>query len=390
MKRVWLIIVIIAASFIIPILSLQHLPDRIVTHWGIHDEPNGTMGKTIGVFFSPVLSLVFLGIFLLLPKIDPFKNNIEKFREQFDLFLVVFLLFMLYINSLVIAWNLGFVQSLTTWFIPGLGILLYYTGVFILHSEQNWFFGIRTPWTLSSEFVWKKTRVFGSILFKIAGAAVIIGGLWRDYLFHIILVSVLLASIIPLIASYVFYVREPLDRAQGIINKYYEKGSLAHKIVTIHGKMVAKKAVAVARRVPELSPDIRFIQEAALLHDIGIIKVNAPQIGCGGSEPYIKHNILGAKILLQEGLERDAKVAENHVDIKKQDIIKQGLPLPHKDFIPATIEEDIISFCDRFYSKVPGKERDEKSVSQIIKEQKKYQKDKRFLEWCKTFKEPLT
>lgn len=145
-----------------------------------------------------------------------------------------------------------------------------------------------------------------------------------------------------------------------IIQKYYEPGSALYRILVIHSLLVANRALEIARayqaRHHDAAPDILFIEEAALLHDIGIFRCDAPTIRCFGREPYIKHGIIGGEILEQEGLMRHALVCERHtgVGITKAEVLEQKLPLPLRDYLPVTLEEKIICLADRFYVKNPA------------------------------------
>jgi uncharacterized protein len=114
-----------------------------------------------------------------------------------------------------------------------------------------------------------------------------------------------------------------------------------------------KRAVSICDKHPELKMDRQFIIEAAMLHDIGIFRCDAPGIECFGTEPYICHGRIGAEILRSEGFPRHARVCERHTGagITKEEIIKQNLPLPHQDFLPETLEEKVICYADKFYSK---------------------------------------
>jgi uncharacterized protein len=138
-----------------------------------------------------------------------------------------------------------------------------------------------------------------------------------------------------------------------IIEKYYSPQSEAYEILVNHSRLVAEKAVEIARNKPDLNADIPFVEEAAWLHDIGIFLTHAPSIGCSGDYPYICHGYLGADLLRREGLPRHALVAERHTGtgISLGEIIEQELPLPHRDMRPVSVEEQIVCFADKFYSK---------------------------------------
>lgn len=138
-----------------------------------------------------------------------------------------------------------------------------------------------------------------------------------------------------------------------IIRKYYTLDSLAGQSLLIHSQLVRDKAQALAIKHPEMDLDIPFIQEAAMLHDIGIFLTKAPDIGCFGEHPYICHGYLGADLLRAEGLPRHALVCERHTGagISLEMIKEQHLPLPLRDMLPITLEEKLIAFADKFYSK---------------------------------------
>lgn len=138
-----------------------------------------------------------------------------------------------------------------------------------------------------------------------------------------------------------------------IILKYYPHDNELRNILLVHSRCVAKRALTIAKSHPEWNLDLRFIAEAAMLHDIGITQCNAPGICCMGTEPYIRHGILGAAMLRQCGLERHARVCERHTGtgITREAIQTRNLPLPLGDYSPETWEEKIICYADKFYSK---------------------------------------
>jgi uncharacterized protein len=138
-----------------------------------------------------------------------------------------------------------------------------------------------------------------------------------------------------------------------VIDRFYPAGGVARAILLAHSRKVAEKARAVAARVPQLCPDLAFIEQAAMLHDIGMLCTDTPSIGCTGKLPYICHGIEGRKLLEAIGLFRHAKVCERHVGVglTAEDIRGQNLPLPQRDMVPVSLEEKIICFADKFFSK---------------------------------------
>lgn len=163
-----------------------------------------------------------------------------------------------------------------------------------------------------------------------------------------------------------------------IIKKYYKPGSKSYKSVVNHGRLVAKKAIKIAKNAkkndPKLKIDMKFLEEAAMLHDIGVVRVHAPEIGCNGKHPYMTHGMMGKKILRKEGYPRHAEVCERHtgVGLTKADIIRQKLPLPKRDMLPRTIEEKIICIADMFYSKRPDMKNKEIPMKDIEKSLSRY------------------
>lgn len=175
--------------------------------------------------------------------------------------------------------------------------------------------------------------------------------------------------------------------ALSIIEKYYKKGSDLYNMLVDHSNDVKNKALAIAAKHKELKADARFISEAAMLHDIGILLTNAPTIYCYGILPYICHGYLGREILDHLGYPKHALVCERHTGtgLSEFDIIAQNLPLPHRNMLPITIEEQIICFADCFFSKTkPGVE---KSVEEVRDGLSKFGEDKaqQFDEWCQLF-----
>ncbi len=174
---------------------------------------------------------------------------------------------------------------------------------------------------------------------------------------------------------------------QAIIDKYYPEDNELRRIYLVHSTQVARKALECVDRHPELKLDRQFVEEAAMLHDLGIFKVNAPSIYCMGDKPYICHGIIGAEILRQEGYPRHALVCERHTGagISLQMIIDQQLPLPHRDMLPVSLEEQVVCFADKFYSK--SHLRRERTPKQASKSLERFGKEgvKRFETWCKRF-----
>lgn len=172
-----------------------------------------------------------------------------------------------------------------------------------------------------------------------------------------------------------------------ILDKYYsDNPELKHVLIT-HSQSVADKAEAIALTHPELEVDVEFIRQAALLHDIGIFLTDAPGIHCYGQHPYIAHGYLGADILRSEGFPRHALVCERHTGTGLSlDLIRErNLPLPQRGMKPISIEEQVICFADKFFSKSHIDR--EKSVDQARKSLLRFGNEgvEIFDNWCTLF-----
>ena len=174
---------------------------------------------------------------------------------------------------------------------------------------------------------------------------------------------------------------------QQIIDKYYPQENALKRILLVHSSRVALKALRIVDAHPEMNIDRRFVEEAAMLHDIGIFQCDAPGIHCHGTQPYILHGRMGAELLRAEGFPRHARVCERHTGagITLQEIIDQQLPLPHQDFQPETIEEQIVCYADKFFSKT--RLETEKTIEQAERSLAKFGTAgvERFRRWVEIF-----
>ena len=198
----------IVVTVFLTIAVYPWLPPAFVSHWNASGMADGTMTKFSGLILIPLLMIACVVLFALLPRIDPLRKNYEKFRNYYEGFILVFVLYLLAIQILMILWNLGYPLSTNITFPILFGILFVYLGFLIEHAEQNWFVGIRTPWTLSSVAVWKKTHERGGKLFKCAGLVSFFGVLAGSYALWFILMPALTVTVYTVVYSYVAYQNE--------------------------------------------------------------------------------------------------------------------------------------------------------------------------------------
>lgn len=152
-----------------------------------------------------------------------------------------------------------------------------------------------------------------------------------------------------------------------LIEKYYPPGTTGHRILLRHSLRVASKADAIARRLGAERVDLVFVHEAALLHDIGMFYTDAPEIGCHGKLPYLSHGFKGRELLEKEGFPRHALVCDRHIGVglSASEICALGLPLPVRDMLPLTLEEEIVTYADLFFSKNPTENDRERSTEAV-------------------------
>ena len=181
-----------------------------------------------------------------------------------------------------------------------------------------------------------------------------------------------------------------------IINHFYPEDNELRRLLLVHSRAVADKALHICDRHPELNLNRDFVEAAAMLHDIGIMKCDAPGIFCHGTEPYIRHGIMGAEMLrLLEpsgALEPYARVCQRHTGagITRREVLEQGLPMPLPDddsepYMPETIEEQIVCYADKFFSKT--KLDREKTMEEVVRSLAKFGTGgvARFQQWAQTF-----
>lgn len=172
-----------------------------------------------------------------------------------------------------------------------------------------------------------------------------------------------------------------------LINTFYPQNNEQKDILVMHSALVALKAVEIVQNHPELKLDMAFVYEAAMLHDIGMSLTDAPDIQCFGDRPYICHGYLGAELLVSKGFPRHALVCERHTGagITLEEIVQRDLPLPHREMLPVSLEEQVICFADKFFSK--SHHDMEKSVEEARKSVARHGDDgvARFDEWCRLF-----
>ena len=199
---------LIAVALIAGIILYARLPDPMPAHWNAAGEIDGYMSKFLGIFLMPIITVALVGLFLIIPNIDPLKANIAKFRSVFNLFIVAFAAYMLYVYALTLVAAVGTPFNMTVMLLPAVGLLFIGAGFMMSKAKRNFFIGIRTPWTLSSETVWDETHKLGSKMFMLGGVVTIICAFLGQAGIWLMLAAMLAAAFVPIVYSYILWQRE--------------------------------------------------------------------------------------------------------------------------------------------------------------------------------------
>lgn len=209
-----LIIAIVILSTVAGIYFYPTLPERMASHWNGAGEVDGYSGKFWGTFLMPIISLALLLLFVFLPKIDPLKKNIVGFRKEYNLIFVILMLFLGLFFVLSLVWNLGYEFNFAPIAVLAVAVLLYAMGWLLPKMKRNWFMGIRTPWTLSSDTVWEKTHKQGGRVFRAAGILALISLAFPGKEIWIAIAPLMLAVIWTFIYSYLAFRKEKNETSQ--------------------------------------------------------------------------------------------------------------------------------------------------------------------------------
>lgn len=201
--------VLIAIAAIVGAVLSSQLPDPMPSHWNAAGEVDGYMSKFWGVWLMPLITLGFTLLLAGVPHIDPLKANIEQFRNLYNYFIVGFVAYMLYVYALTLAAALGVEFNMTYMLVPAVGLLFVGISFLIEKAKRNFFIGIRTPWTLSSDEVWEKTHKVGAWSFRIGGVLVVVVALLGESAVFLMLPVLLLMALTPVVYSYFAWTKLP-------------------------------------------------------------------------------------------------------------------------------------------------------------------------------------
>jgi uncharacterized membrane protein len=203
-----IIVGIALLSFAIGVYYYPRMPEQMASHWNAKGQVDDYLPRSWGVFLIPAVLVGLALLFLAIPRVDPLRENIEKFRKYYDGFVILFMLFMIFVYFQTILWSIGIKISPNAYIPIAAGLLFVGSGILIEKTRRNWFIGIRTPWTLSSDRVWDKTHRMGGKLFKIAGVIAMVGIFFQSYAVFFVLIPALLVAAYTVVYSYLEYRKE--------------------------------------------------------------------------------------------------------------------------------------------------------------------------------------
>jgi uncharacterized membrane protein len=199
----------LAAALVYP-----RLPERMAIHFSAAGQPDGYLARPLAVALLPGVAATVLVLFKIVPAIDPLGGNIERFQRYYDFFVVFAVGILAYVHGLVLAYNVGYRFDMTTVVVPLLAVTFVVAGYVIENARQNWFVGIRTPWTLSDEEVWDRTHQRAGVLFKLAGLVSLLALAFPEYFEVIVVAPVVAATLFATVYSFVLYRRKQRGQLQ--------------------------------------------------------------------------------------------------------------------------------------------------------------------------------
>jgi len=203
----WLSIVAIVAAFAASIILWPRLPSSMPIHWNAAGQPDNYGSRLIGAFLLPVIAVGIYFMFDVLPRIDPRRRNYQRFADTYRFLRSLLILFMVFVHALTlyaVVYGGDFLNSSVMFVAVGLLFLL--LGNYMPRFRPTWFVGIRTPWTLSSDRIWRKTHRLGGRLFFLVGLVLIVSA-WLPpaWTLYVLLGATLVAAVVPIAYSYWLY-----------------------------------------------------------------------------------------------------------------------------------------------------------------------------------------
>ncbi len=209
MRSRWFGLVMAAVAVAMAVWAYPRLPPIMPTHFRFDGTPDGFSSRLSALAFAPIIMVVMTVLFNVLPKVDPRRENYPKFLRSYWLIAHALIVFLLVAQALTIAAGLGFSVKVVRLMPLGVGLLFVFLGNYLTRVEPNWFVGIRTPWTLSSDTVWRKTHRTGGWLMVLGGFVIAACAFLPQGAFlPLFIAAIVVIAVIPIVQSYVLWKRE--------------------------------------------------------------------------------------------------------------------------------------------------------------------------------------
>ena len=213
MRSRWFGLVIAALALAMSVWAYPQLPPTVATHWSFNGTPDGFSGRLVALGIVPIVLIAMTALFNVLPRVDPRRENYAKFLSSYWLIANAVIVFLLVAHAMIIAAGIGFSVKIDRLMPLGIGLLFVFLGNYLTRVEPNWFIGIRTPWTLSSDTVWRRTHRTGGLLMVLGGLILAISAfLPRPAFLVLFCVTIVIVAVIPIVQSYILWKREQHDR----------------------------------------------------------------------------------------------------------------------------------------------------------------------------------
>jgi uncharacterized membrane protein len=213
MRSRWFGLVVAVLAAAVSVWAYARLPETVATHWNLQGTPDGYSSRLWAAAVMPLVTLCLTGLFNVLPKMDPRRENYAQFLDSYWLIANAVLAFSGLAHVLILANGMGYTVQVDRLIPVGLGLLFTFLGNYLTRVEPNWFVGVRTPWTLSSDTVWRKVHRTAGWLFVIAGLVIATGAFApRRAFVPLFITAIVAAAGIPVVQSYILWRREQHDR----------------------------------------------------------------------------------------------------------------------------------------------------------------------------------
>lgn len=200
-------LIIVAAMLAAGLFLYDSLPDQLPSHWNIAGEVDAYVSKDLGIYLFPGITLAIALLFPILSSIDPRKKKYKAFQRPWHILQMAFVVFFAYMYFVTLYLTFHPEVSIVQFIFAGIGVLFIVIGNYLGKVRQNYFVGIKTPWTLDNEEVWNKTQRMGGWAFLFAGLIILINAFVQWQLVGSMVVAIVIAAVWPIVYSYILYKR---------------------------------------------------------------------------------------------------------------------------------------------------------------------------------------